>query len=265
MTRSADATVRWPGASIAAVDHGEQDLGFQPGRVRQNRNSVAKGWSTGTIALGRVSIAWPFSRRVRPAYPVLIIYLAGFCAKSSWEAVVGCRLRQPDHHCSNRDGRCRIILTARGFCLGRPWCQGSAGRIRCTRPVEGCSGPRSCIVGDARLPEGGLPLAGATCLRVLGHRLGCSPWRRLNHRLVGPGSRCPASTYPARPIWARRALSRKLTTRHRRRRRFRLERGPSATQLVRLRSSRQDCGAALSRGPAGRRLRLLGYTLMAPR
>ena len=134
------------------------------------------------------------------------------------------------------------MSSARGFCPGRPWCQGSAGRIRCIRPVEGCSGPRSCIVGDARLPEGGLPLAGATYLRVLGHRLGCSPWRRLNHRLVGSGSRCPASTYPARPIWARRALSRKLTTRHRRRRQYRLERGPSATQLVRLRSSRQDCG-----------------------
>ena len=69
MTRSAAATVRWPGASIAPINRiwAFRQVGL--------RNSVAKGWSTGTIALGRVSIAWPFSRRVRPAYPVLIIHL----------------------------------------------------------------------------------------------------------------------------------------------------------------------------------------------
>ena len=141
------------------------------------------------------------------------------------------------------------MSSARGFCPGRPWCQGSAGRIRCIRPVEGCSGPRSCIVGNARLPEGGLPLAGATCLRVLRHRLGCSPWRRLNHRLAGPGSQRPASTYPARPIWALRALSRKLTTRHRRRRRYRLERGPACSTTFKP-SGLRSCSITWSGRPA---------------
>ena len=71
MTRSAAATVRWPGASIAPTSRiwAFSQVGL--------RNSVAKGWSTGKMASGRVSIAWPFLRSgVRPAYPVLIIYLA---------------------------------------------------------------------------------------------------------------------------------------------------------------------------------------------
>ena len=63
--------MRWPGASIAPTSRiwAFSQVGL--------RNSVAKGWSTGKMASGRVSIAWPFLRSgVRPAYPVLIIYLA---------------------------------------------------------------------------------------------------------------------------------------------------------------------------------------------
>ena len=51
----------------------QQDLGFPPGRgceTAWRRDGVRV-----TIALGRVSIAWPFSRRVRPDYPVLMIHL----------------------------------------------------------------------------------------------------------------------------------------------------------------------------------------------
>ena len=85
MTRSADATVRWPGASIALTNRicAFSQVGL--------RNSVAKGWSTGTIALGRVSIAWHFSTRVRPAYPVLIIYLAFVQSPDKDDAVVSFR------------------------------------------------------------------------------------------------------------------------------------------------------------------------------
>ena len=51
MTRSAAATVRWPGASIAPTSRiwAFSQVGL--------RNSVAKGWSTGKMASGRVSIA----------------------------------------------------------------------------------------------------------------------------------------------------------------------------------------------------------------
>ena len=86
MTRSADATVRWPGASIAPTNRiwAFSQVGL--------RNSVAKGWSTGKMASGRVSIAWPFLRSgVRPAYPVLIIYLAFVQSPDKDDAVVSFR------------------------------------------------------------------------------------------------------------------------------------------------------------------------------
>ena len=59
----------------------QQDFGFGPVGLR---NSVAKGLSTGTIALGRVSIAWLFSRRVRPAYRVLTIAIALDSIRTNW-------------------------------------------------------------------------------------------------------------------------------------------------------------------------------------
>ena len=50
MTRSAEATVRWPGASMAPTS---STWAFSQVGLR---NSVAKGLSTDTMALGRVSI-----------------------------------------------------------------------------------------------------------------------------------------------------------------------------------------------------------------
>ena len=70
MTRSAAATVRWPGASIAPTSRiwAFSQVGL--------RNSVAKGWSTGKMASGRVSMAGPSVRSgFRPAYPVFIFLL----------------------------------------------------------------------------------------------------------------------------------------------------------------------------------------------
>ena len=61
----------WPGARIAAD---QQQLCFPPGWAGEQTSRREQ--ETDTIALGRVSIAWPFLTGVRPAYPVLIIYLA---------------------------------------------------------------------------------------------------------------------------------------------------------------------------------------------
>ena len=84
MTRSAAATVRWPGASIAPTS---RVWAFSQACPRPRpgvglRNSVAKGWSTGKMASGRVSMAGPSVRSgFRPAYPVFFTS-PNFCVKS---------------------------------------------------------------------------------------------------------------------------------------------------------------------------------------
>ena len=66
----AEATVRWPGTSIAPASRiwAFSQVGL--------RNSVAKGWSTGKMASGRVSMAGPSVRSgFRPACPVFLLFL----------------------------------------------------------------------------------------------------------------------------------------------------------------------------------------------